>query len=226
MAANEDALNPDKQEERKANSRNQRQNGGVLTEKVRVVPAWALGARAFAPFLQFSTHTNLCLAPSQGREIAPLPLADPSHSLWPLPHNPPGRSLTLPLADPSHSLRQEREIATRRHALKEQLGAMWSAFSAHRQVIIRRPLWRHRLMGEFSPPPGEVLRGATYLRLVTMSLIVVYIRPNLIIMKVPRYLIQYLKYFQYMIPIYARFISTPDSYLLQSTPDPYLFRST
>jgi hypothetical protein len=144
VAANDDALNPDKQEELKANKRNQRQNGGAMTDKVGKLQ----------PRLS-TTHHHLRAPPAERRPLSSTPRR-----------------------------RQEREIATRRNALKEQLGAMWNAFSAQRQAVIRRPLWRHRLLGEFSPPPGEVLRGATYFRLVTMALVVVYIRPHLAVLKV------------------------------------------
>ena len=49
--------------------------------------------------------------------------------------------------------------------------------------ITRIPLWRHKLMGEYSPPPEEVLGGIRYFRLVTKSLIVIYIRPTLALQK-------------------------------------------
>ena len=49
--------------------------------------------------------------------------------------------------------------------------------------IIRIPLWRHKIMGEYSPPPEEVLGGIRYFRLVAQSLIVLYIRPSLALEK-------------------------------------------
>ena len=54
--------------------------------------------------------------------------------------------------------------------------------SGHKHAI-RIPLWRHKLNGEYSPPPEEVLGGIRYFRSVAMGLIVIYIRPSLALEK-------------------------------------------
>jgi hypothetical protein len=75
------------------------------------------------------------------------------------------------------NLKSAEFIEERRKKLRELLA------SKNNKDIVRLPMWRHHLRGDFNPPEEDVMKGKVLFQAIVRSLILLCIRPTLDIMK-------------------------------------------